>query len=272
MLDSFIFSFFFWILLAGLFTAVISGVVGSFIAVKRISFISGSIAHASFGGVGLAYFLGFDPLWGVLIFAFFSAIFIGFISYKNKAQEDSVIGAFWALGMAIGVFFSYLTPGYAGGLLNYLFGNILLVGSIETLILFLIMAGVVSSVVLLYHRFLLITFDEEFAEVSGLNARRYYLGLLILISFSVVALVKSVGIILAVALLTLPAISARLLSQNLKNIIVLSVVFSWLFIWGGVFLSYYFSVPASSFIVFLAGGVYLILWLLYNYKKRKICL
>lgn len=260
MLELFNYSFFQQAFLAGILTAVVCGIVGSFIVVKKISFISGSIAHSSFGGLGIAYFLGFNPIIGAFVFSMISALSIGLINKKNKHQEDAIIGAVWAIGMAIGLFFIYLTPGYAGDLFTYLFGNILLVSTFDIWTILLIDVIVIFSTIIFFKWFVAIIFDEEFAKVTGINTFALYLFLLVLISISIVALMKAVGIILVIALLTLPAAAAQLLTKNFRNMIWLAIIFALVFNILGIFVSYYINVPSGPIIIFIAGLTYLGIW------------
>ncbi len=249
MLELFNYSFFQQAFLIGILSAVACGIIGTFVVVKKISFISGSIAHSSLGGLGLAYFLGINPVIGAFVFGILSALGIGFINKKSKHQEDAIIGAVWAIGMAIGLFFIYLKPGYVTDLFSYLFGNILLVSSFDVWTIFVIDLVIIASISIFFKHLLAFIFDEEFAKVTGINTFALYLFLLVLISISIIALIKAVGIILVIALLTLPAASA--LFFNL----------------AGLFLSYYINIPSGPIIIFIAGLTYFVIWLVNNFKR-----
>jgi len=260
MLELFQYSFFVNALLAGILASIVCGIIGSFIVVKKISFISGSIAHSSFGGIGLAYFLGWNPVLSAFIFAILSALSIGVVSRKNKKQEDTIIGAVWAIGMAIGLFFIYLTPGYSSDLFSYLFGNILLVSNFDILLMVILNVFIIGSVVLFFRWFVSLIFDEEFSRVNGIKTFSIYLFLLSLIAMSVIVLMKSVGIILVIALLTLPAATAQLLSRKFVNIIYLAIIFSLIFNIVGLIVSFYLNIPSGPIIIFVAAIFYLIAW------------
>jgi zinc transport system permease protein len=260
MIEILSYSFFQNALLIGLLSGIACGIIGSFVVVKKISFISGSIAHASFGGIGIAYFLGFNPVLGALLFSILSALSIGVISYKNKSQEDASIGAIWAIGMAIGLVFIYLTPGYAADLMSYLFGNILLSTQSDLFYVFILDIFIIISVGILFKWLMAIIFDEEFSRVTNIPVFSLYLFLLVLVAMSVVVLIRSVGVILVIALLTLPASTAQLLSRRFKNIIYIATilaVFSNIF---GIFLSYYLNLPTGPVIIFIAAILYIAVW------------
>lgn len=268
MLELFNYSFFQQAFLVGILSAIACGIIGSFVVVKKISFISGSIAHSSLGGLGLAYYLGINPIMGAFVFSILSALSIGLINKKNKHQEDAIIGAIWAIGMAIGLFFVYLTPGYASDLFSYLFGNILLVSRFDLGIILIIDLVIVFSVLAFYNFLVAFIFDEEFAKVTGINTFTLYLFLLILISISIIALMKAVGLILVIALLTLPASTAQLLTKNFKHMIFLSITLALLFNITGLFLSYYINMPSGPIIIFIAAITYFIVWLKGNIRLK----
>ena len=214
MLELLQYSFFTNALLAGILSAIACGVIGVFVVIRKISYISGSIAHASFGGIGIAYFLGLNPLWGALAFSILSVLAVAGVTKKAKQHEDAIIGAVWAIGMAIGLFFIYLTPGYASDLFSYLFGNILLVADYEIIFMLVLDVFIIGSIALVFKWLVAIIFEEEFAKVTNIKTFSYYLFLLLLIGLTVVVLIKTVGIILVIALLTLPPATAQLVSKN----------------------------------------------------------
>ncbi len=241
-------------LLAGVLAAIACGVVGVYVVVKKIVFISGGIAHASFGGIGIGYFLGINPVLGALLFAIASALTMGTVTRKTKLPEDTVIGVLWAVGMAIGIIFVKLTPGYAPDLFSYLFGDILFV-PVSDLILMLVLDIVIISVVLLLNKeFLILSFDEEFGTVVGVPTNSIYLILLCLIALTVVVLMRAVGIILVIALLTIPAAMARQFTHSLSKMMLLSALFGIVFAVLGLWLSYELNIASGATIV-LVGVV-----------------
>jgi len=245
-------------LIAALLASIACGIIGVYVVVKRIVFISGGIAHAAFGGIGLGYFLGVDPILGVIPFSIASALCMGVVGKRTKIPEDTAIGILWAMGMAIGIILIGLTPGYAPDLFGYLFGSILTVPTSD-IILMLCLNAVILVVVLALHReFQAISFDEEYATVIGLPAERLYLILLCLIALTVVVLIQVVGVILIIALLTIPAAMSRLFSHRLSSMMLLSVFISAFVTISWLFLSYAFNLPSGATIVLVAGIAFIL--------------
>ncbi len=242
-------------LMAGLLAAVACGIVGVYVVVKRIVFISGGIAHASFGGIGLGYFLGINPIIGALFFSLASGLAIGGITRKSRLPADTAIGIIWALGMALGVVFIALTPGYAPDLMSYLFGNILTVPMSDILLMLALDAVIIGIVAVLYKEYLILSFDEEYATAIGMPVEKLYLLLLAMIALTVVVLIRVVGMILVIALLTFPAAMARQFTHNMKTMMLLSVLFGFLFTLGGLWLSYVLKLPSGATIILLGGTV-----------------
>jgi len=245
-------------LAAGVLAAVACGIVGVYVVVKKIVFISGGIAHASFGGVGLGFLLGINPVVGALFFTLASALGIGTLSRRTSLPEDTVIGVFWAVGMALGVIFIGLSPGYAVDLFSYLFGNILFVPTSD-LVLMLILDAVIALVVfLLYKEFMAISFDEEFGIVVGVPVEGLYLTLLCLIALTVVVLIRVVGVILVIAMLTIPAAMAKQFTYNLKKMMFFSALLGIIFVLCGLWLSYELDLASGATIVIVSGVFFLV--------------
>ena len=251
-------------LLAGLLAGVACGVVGSYVVTRRISYIAGGIAHCVLGGIGAARYFqrvqgweSFEPLYGALIAALLAAWIIGLVSMRAAEREDTAISALWAVGMATGLIFITRTPGYNEDLMSYLFGNILLVGGGDLLLLAGLDILVLSLVLLYYNKFLAVCFDEEFARLRGVKVEFYYILLLCLVALTVVLLISVVGIVLVIALLTLPAAVAGKFSRSLGKMMVLAAVLSILFTSFGLALSYGPGLPAGAVTIVLAGAVYL---------------
>jgi len=250
-------------LLAGVLAAVPCGVVGSWVVVRRISYMAGGIAHSVLAGLGFAHWLqvvhgvrGITPMAGAVAAALIAAVIIGWVSVSLRQREDTVIGAVWSMGMALGVVFIALTPGYATDLMSYLFGNILMVTP-RDLWLMAALAATVLVVAGLFHRQLLaVSFDAEYAELQGVPVVRFTFLLLVLTALTVVVLVSVVGIILVIALLTLPAATANLTAQRLGSMMVRAVVICAVLTAGGLGLSYRFDLPAGAVTILLAGLVW----------------
>lgn len=245
-------------LIAGLLAAVACGIVGVYVVVKRIVFISGGIAHASFGGIGLGYFLGINPVLGAMFFTLASALGMGVVARRTRLPEDTAIGILWAMGMALGIIFIGLTPGYAPDLFSYLFGSILTV-PVSDLILMLVLDVVIIAVVfLLYKEFLALSFDEEFGRVVGVPTGGLYLLLLCLIALTVVVLIRVVGIILVIALLTIPAALARQFTHSLKRMMLLAILIGAIFTFSGLWLSYALDLASGATIILVSGTAFLL--------------
>jgi zinc transport system permease protein len=242
-------------LMAGLLAAVACGIVGVYVVVKRIVFISGGIAHASFGGIGLGYFLGINPIIGARVFSLASGLAIGGITRKTRLPADTAIGILWAIGMALGVIFVYLTPGYAPDLMSYLFGNILTVPLSDILLMLALDVVIIGIVIVFYKEYLILSFDEEYATTLGMPVERLYLLLLAMIALTVVVLIRVVGMILVIALLTFPAAMARQFTHEMKKMMLLSVLFGFVFTLGGLWLSYELNLPSGATIILLGGAI-----------------
>lgn len=249
--------------IAGLASSVVSGIIGSYVVVKRIVFISGSIAHAVLGGIGFCLWLDrakgvewASPLIGALLAAIISALIIGWIHLYYRQREDSVIAALWSIGMAAGVLFISQTPGFNVELTNFLIGNILWVTPTDLYILFSLDIVILLIVLCLHKRFLAICFDEEQAQLQGVSVNSLYLLLLVLTAVSIVLLIQVVGIILVMTMLTIPPSIANLMTSRLSHMMFIAVFLSCLFCFNGMGIAYYFDWPGGATIALLAGLVY----------------
>lgn len=243
--------------IAGLLASFSCGIIGTFVVVKRMVFISGGIAHTAFGGIGIGYFAGVDPIFGALAFTVASALGMGALVRRTKLAADTAIGIFWAVGMAIGILFISLSPGYAPDLFGYLFGNVLTVPASDLILMAILDSIIITSVILLYSEYTAISFDEEFSEVMGLPVERLYFSLLCLIALTVVLLIRIVGIILIIALLTIPAAMARRFTDDLKKMMIISVGLGISFTFGGLWLSYFVDLPSGATIILVSGVSFL---------------
>jgi zinc transport system permease protein len=261
-------------LLAGVLASIACGIVGTYVVTRRITYIAGSISHCVLGGMGAArdfaatYRIeGLTPLHGAVAAALASALLIGWVSLSAGAQggarggkqrEDTVIGALWAIGMAVGVLFIARTPGYNEDLMGYLFGNILMVSDRDLWLIVWLDAVVVAAGVLWYNQLLAVCFDEEYARLRGVNVRFFFLMLLCLTALTVVLLITVVGIVLVIALLTLPAAIAGHFSRTIWQMMALAAAFSAAFTVLGTGLSYGPNLPAGATIIVVAGAAYLL--------------
>jgi len=256
-------------LLAGLLASIGCGVIGTYVVVKRIAFLAGGIAHSVLGGMGAALYFGFDPLLGALIAALVSALLIGGVRLAWSAQEDTLVGALWAIGMAVGILFIAKTPGYSTDLMSYLFGNILLVPQRDLWLMAGLDLALVLTVALFYRQFLAVSFDEEFARLRGVPVTFFYLLLLCLVAVTVVLLIQVVGLILVIALLTLPAAVAGHYVHSLGGMMVIATLLGIGFTSGGLALSYAPDLPAGPTIILLAGAFYVVSAVLSGLLTRR---
>jgi zinc transport system permease protein len=252
-------------LLAGILASVACGIIGTYIVVRRISYIADGIAHTVLGGMGAALYFqkvyhwqGVMPLHGALVTAVVAAIIIGLVSLWAKQREDTIISALWAVGMAIGIVFISRTPGYSEDLMGYLFGNILMVSSSDLWMLAGLDAIIVVLGLLFYNQFVAVCFDDEFARLRGVRVELFYLLLLCLAALTVVVLSTVVGIVMVIALLTLPIGIAGLFSTTMWRMMLISSILCAVFTTSGLALSYAPDYPAGATTIILAGAAYLV--------------
>jgi zinc transport system permease protein len=251
--------------LAGVIASICTGVIGSYVVARRITYIAGGVAHCTLGGMGAARYLHevydwtwLEPLHGALFAALLAALIIGYVSLRAREREDTVISALWAIGMAVGVLFIAKTPGYYEDLMSYLFGNILLVSRGDLLLILLLDVLVVGIGVAFYNVFLAICFDEEFARLRGVNVEFYYLVLLCLTALTVVVLVQVVGLVMVIAMLTLPVAVAGHFVRRLWQVMLLATLITILLTVAGLAVSYTPELPPGATTIVLAGGLYLV--------------
>ena len=240
-------------LAAGVLAGIACGVVGTYVVVRRMVFVSGGISHATFGGIGLAYLLGFNPILGALLFAIAAAIAMGHVTRRTKLSEDTGIGVLWATGMALGVVFVGLSSGYAPDLFSYLFGNILTVQRSELLMMLVLDGVIIATVLALYKELLAVSFDEEFARVQGIPVDTLQTVLLGLIALTIVTVIKVVGIVLVIALLTIPPAIARQYTKSLSGMMRVAVVIGVSLAICGIALSYLLNLASGATIILLGS-------------------
>ena len=245
-------------LFAAVLVSIACGIVGAFIVIKKIVFISGGITHAAFGGIGLGYLLGVNPVLTAIPFSLLSALGIGIIGKKTKISEDAAIGIVWAVGMALGILFISLAPGYAPDLFSYLFGSILTVPFTDIIVMIVLDIIIIVTVLFLYKEFQAVSFDEEFSEITGVPTETLYLLLLCLVALSIVVLIRVVGIILIIALLTIPTTIAKQFTNKLKRLIIYSILNAIILTVVGFWLSYLFDLPSGATIVLVLAAAFLI--------------
>lgn len=256
-------------LIASILASVVCGLIGVIIVEKKLVMMSGGIAHTAYGGVGLGYLMGFEPIFGAFFFAILAAMGVGFIKRKEVGQSDVVIGLFWSLGMALGILFIALTPGYPPDLSSYLFGNILSVTKSDLYFMLIITLFVVFVVIALFHNWKAFLFDEEFASIIGIKTLFLDYLLLVLIAMTIVVLIRVAGIILVLALLTAPAATAGLVTKKLKSRMIYSVVLGMVYCIVGLWISYTLNIASGATIVILTVVSYFVAYFLRSLKIKQ---
>lgn len=269
------YTFFQHALLGSLLASIACGIIGTYIVTRRLVFISGGITHASFGGIGLGLFAGISPLLSAAVFSVLSAFGVEWLSKRKDMREDSAIAVFWTLGMALGIMFSFLSPGFAPDLSAYLFGNILTITEVDLWLLGLLSVLLTGFFALYIRPIIYIAFDREFARSQKIPVAFFEYTLMMFIALTIVACLRMVGIVLAISLLTLPQMTANLFTHNFKKIIGLSVVIGFLSCLGGLFISYHWKVPSGASIIFFSILIYAVSKTgkslsVYRKRKRKI--
>jgi zinc transport system permease protein len=266
--DLFRYTFFQNAFIAAALASVTCGIIGTYIVSKRIVFITGGITHSSFGGIGIAYFLGLNPILGAAVFAILTALGIEILTKKEQIRNDSVIAILWSVGMATGVIFVYLTPGYAPNLMTYLFGSILTVNQSDLMYLAFLSAIILIIFILFYHMILFIAFDEQFALTRRAPVNLINYTIISLISLTIVLNIKIAGIILILSLVTIPQNIANLFTKNFRNLILLSVIFGFTGSVLGLLTSYLMDIPSGATIIFSLAAMYLIFRLIFLFSSR----
>ena len=256
-------------LAAGVLVSIACGIIGTYIVINRIVFLSGGIAHAAYGGIGLGYFLGINPVFGAIVFSLVSALGMGWVHRRTRERADTIIGVMWAVGMALGIIFLDMSPGYKADLMSYLFGSILAVPASDLAIMAVLNVIIIVLTVAFFKELQAISFDETFAFVVNVPVDRLYLMLVSLIAITVVMTMRVVGLIMVIALLTMPAAIAGLFVKDMKRMMALSSVLSVLFTFIGLMLSYYLNLTSGATIILVAGAAYFISFLIKKFFIRK---
>ncbi len=256
-------------ILAGLLVSFASGIIGSLIVVNRMVFLAGGIAHTSYGGIGLAVYFGFPIFLGASLFAVLSAILMAIITLNQREKIDTFIGLIWAVGMAIGIILIDLTPGYSVDLMSYLFGSILAVSSADITYMSVLLTFIILIVTIFYRQILAVSYDSEYAQLRGINIKLFYTLILILSALTVVISIKVVGLILVIALLTIPIYIAEKFSDSLGGMMFISGLLSSIFTLSGLYLSYEYNITSGATII-LVSAVCLILFLIITKFKKTI--
>ncbi len=249
-------------LIAGLLSSIPFGVIGSFVVVKRMSYIAGALSHAALGGIGIALYIGekyhvayFTPMMGGFVFSMLAGLIISIAVLSGKERIDTIIGVIWATGMSVGLLFISITPGYVDPM-SYLFGNILLLTESDLGLIAVLNGVIIIFSFTFYNQLLATAFDEEFARIRGVNTPFYQTILIILMSMTVILMISIVGIVMIIAFLTIPPAVAGFFTRRLKSMIFVSIILCAFIMTGGIFLSYIFKLPSSSVTILLASVIY----------------
>ena len=235
---------------AAVLTAILSAMVGTYIVTRRIVFIGGGITHASFGGIGMAYYLGMNPFLGAAVFGVLTALGIEYITQKGKVREDSAIAILWSLGMALGIIFVFMTPGYTPNLMTFLFGNILSVTRTDLLLMLIFCLLLTAFFVLFFRPILYTAFDPEFSRTKGIAVSFYRYLMSAIMALAIVMSIRTIGIILVLSMFTLPQITAMLFTRNFMHIIPLAALWGVIGAVAGLMAAYLVDIPAGASIIF----------------------
>lgn len=250
-------------LFASVLVSVICGVIGTLIVINRMVFIAGGIAHGSYGGIGLALYFGIAPMLGASLFALFLGLLIAYITHQNSTRIDSLIGVIWAFGMALGIIMTDLTPGYNVDLMSYLFGAILSVSNEDLYGMSGVFVLVLAFALLFYKQLLAMSFDAQFAKLRGVNVTLLYFGLVLMTALGVVIIIRAVGLILVIALLTIPPYIAEKMTNSMGSMMLISSFLSVLFCAIGLILSSFFNLSAGASII-MVGSISFFIQFLYS--------
>ena len=267
------YTFFQHALLGSLFASIACGIIGTYIVTRRLVFISGGITHASFGGIGLGLYADISPLLSAAIFSVLSSFGVEWLSKRKDMREDSAIAVFWTFGMAVGIIFSFLAPGFTPDLSAFLFGNILTITPTDILLLAILSMLLILFFTLFLNPIICIAFDREFACSQRIPVALFEYILMMFIALTIVSCLRMVGIVLAISLLTLPQMTANLFTHSFKKIIWWSVIIGYAGCLGGLFISYKLQVPSGAAIIFFSILIYTLCKMgksMYLYKQKKL--
>ncbi|DAB32818.1 MAG TPA: hypothetical protein CFH79_01835 [Sulfurospirillum sp. UBA11407] len=250
-------------LLSGLLVSIASGIIGSLIVVNRMVFLAGGIAHTSYGGIGLALFFGIPIFLGASLFAIAAALLMAFLTLHKRERIDTFIGLIWAVGMAIGIIFVDMTPGYNVDLMSYLFGSILAVSDADIYYMGGLVIVIIFIITFWYRDILAVSYDSEYAKLRGINVNLFYTLILVLSALSVVIAIKVVGLILVIALLTIPIYIAEKLSSSLYMMMFISSLLSAFFTLTGLVVSYTLNLTSGASII-LVSAFCMVIFLLFK--------
>ncbi len=265
------YDFFVNALLSGLLVAIAGGIIGSLVVSNKLTFMAGGIAHSAYAGIGLAFFLNFNPIIGAIGVSVLFAIIIGLVSLKKKHRIDAIIGVIWAVGMSAGIILIDFTPGYNVDLMSWLFGSIIAVSMFDIIVALILDVVIILIVILFFKEIYAMTYDEEYAKIVGVPVRLFYFMLLIMVALSIVVLMRIVGLIMIIAMLTIPSLIAEKFTNSLKSMMLLSSILGLIFITVGIFLAYLLDITSGATIILLSALAYGLSFLLaYLLRKKRL--
>jgi zinc transport system permease protein len=259
-------------LITAVLISVACGIIGTYVVLKRIVFLSGGVAHAAYGGIGLGYVLKIPPLVSALMFSLLASFSMAWVHRKTKERSDTIIGVMWALGMALGIILVDLASGYKADLMSYLFGSILAVSQLELLLMALMNVLIIVLVVLFFKEFLALSFDETFTTIRNVAVDWLYVILVGMIGLTVVMMMRVVGLIMVIALLTIPPAISNMFIKDMKKMMVLSILLSLVFTTSGLLVSYAIDLTSGAVIIMISGIAYLLSYAgknLYQINKNR---
>ncbi|HKK95814.1 MAG TPA: metal ABC transporter permease [Anaerovoracaceae bacterium] len=262
-------------LIAAILASIVTGIIGTIAIEKKLISMSGGIAHASFGGIGLGYLLGFEPIWGGLAFAIGSSAVISKSSNNKKISADTLIGILWSFGMALGIFFISLKPGYMPDMTSYLFGDILSISNSAIILMSIFTLIILFVFIIMYNYWIIYLLDEEFAKAKKINICLIKFIVYLLLPIGIIVLTRVVGIILTIALMTIPTSMAKLFFNSFSKVVISSIFISMFFCVSGLIISYYINIPSGVCIIIIMTIVYLTVFFLkktvqYRLHEKKV--
>ncbi len=256
-------------LIAGVLISIITGIVGSLIVVNKMVFLSGGIAHSAYGGIGLSIYFGLPMLLSTSIFSVLISILIASLTYQKRENLDTIIGLTWAIGMSFGILLVDLTPGYNSDMMSYLFGSILAVNNNDILFMSILLGFIIFVLIFFYRDILAVSYDSEYAKLRGIKTKTFYTLILILSALSIVIAIKIVGLILVIALLTIPIYIAQKFSNTLFNTMIISGILSMIFTISGLVVSYIYDLSSGPSII-LVSSICMFCIIIFQFFKKRV--
>lgn len=254
-------------IIAGLLVSIMAGIIGSLIVVNRMVFLAGGIAHTTYGGIGFSVFFALPIFFGASLFAILAALIMSYLTIKHRERTDTMIGLIWAVGMAIGIILIDLTPGYSVDLMSYLFGSILAVSSDDIIFMSILLVITILAIFVWYKQILAVSYDSEYASLNGTNVPFFYTIILVLSALTIVVAIKAVGLILVIALLTIPVYIAERVSKNLLRMMITSSIISSIFMIVGLIVSYQFNISTGATIILVSAISMICFMFIMKFKK-----